>query len=580
LATIKEIKRLFVIDESDNITILSNGGNISFGTGISTKIITISRYEYNYLKFFEALEAAFNSCKEYILFPTNLDGGTIKLKKNMSIEEMLDDFLVVNISNYDENNELIFGSIKLLESIIASIINQPDKRKEACKIIIKRSKEGMYTKEFNSKFPMNIKKFRNLIIDELKSISDLLESEFRKDYLLLLGKKISYSKSLSKQIDYIRDLLRAGESLGYSLDNIIYNIDSSSALIEFIIIHSDIKELKENNLIESFPTLYRSLYYLTKITNKKLKEIIEETPNSLYKSPYIFMELLKRNMLDPKLAEDKHFLFNSLSTVIENIPAWPVNYAELLLEKIKKVILTTTSTNYEKYYSLFIKKYGEFLDKEITLDLVNSMAINLQLNEKLEEPITANFFKNYVGEQMGVTDFIYSIFTPYETDFLTDGGILSNNARLTMLFDSFNPDKNYTIEEGRENITNGINALMKQTTALRKHYVKLIAYFMHSRNLKRKFSFKNTDILKDERYANIKEFVKILIEELSKTNLRDQTISRMILYDKHEYTWMGPNLPTSLDFFCYTPLEFMTIVMEVENRRPIIDASILQAELN
>ena len=78
------------------------------------------------------------------------------------------------------------------------------------------------------------------------------------------------------------------------------------------------------------------------------------------------------------------------------------------------------------------------------------------------------------------------------------------------------------------------------------------------------------------------DVITIFIKELSRSSLRATSIEKIIIFDPYDYNWTRVWRGTySKDtLFGKEMLEFMELVLTIEDRRPEIDAAVLKNQLS
>jgi len=564
------IRKPKIIDNLGNITLLEvNKDRMESQKTTGNNITEIKNAPEAASLFLRVLQKS-----KFIKYQVDID-SYIEIAGDSTISEIIQK--LIDISETDrtllQNEQFFKISLNNFKSIVINIILQNNK----------------YSDDFINYFYENqniikndilLSVVRNTLPDILDKINTKISNRYDVSlYNSLLGleserKNYYYDYSYLKKIVELSNLLnnemiRVRE---YYFRNISLNIIYQEILFGNYTQLSEDKEFLKVIIESIVLNSVVNLEDMKKLTNKAFLHIFTlcqaREDRSFTLNPIFYLELyrrkLEKDISTVSLATLKAFFFENLI----GLPTWPYAYSDEIKLILKDIFVDMNFSEFERVF-FYIQKYEEIFSKEQIYKYLFEDNFELIINDKLLGNKSREYFKEIVKTKTLYKDnFRYrEIFSDRHSYLLKDDITDSIYLKMAMAINIMKKDSTYNDSLISEVFRELFKALIPATKSEREKITEMISYLIHHDKYENNFDNIN------------KNKIRIMFEEMSKSNLKNVTIERMI--DKKDYykTWEYSRGSKQRKMFGMDYTEVVKIIEGLELRNLFI-STILKLQLN
>jgi hypothetical protein len=306
-----------------------------------------------------------------------------------------------------------------------------------------------------------------------------------------------------------------------------------------------------------------------KITNKAFLNIIELLKKNSYitRNHLFVLEIYRRKLnsiVDINMINDiRLYFFGKLAS----LPKWPSEYINEIKLIIKDIFIDIDDSEFERMFSI-IEKYSNVFTKEQIFKFLFEENFDLIVNDNLLKGKSREYFKEVIRVKIIGTDFKHrDVFSDKHSylmrDNIKDSIYLKMNMAMNVMSNSGNLYSDDLISEIFREL---FKAIIPATKSEREKVTEMISYFIHHDKYSDNFDNVNTNK------------IKIMLEQMSNSNLKNVTIERMI--DKGNYeTWIYSRGSRGRKMFGLDYVDVLNIIQGLPLRN-IFAGTILKIQLN
>jgi hypothetical protein len=576
---LKDIRRLFVEDDGGNTFIILPSRHTSLDR--PSKIMDID-CGYDESEVYDSIKKIMNSAKEYILFPTDQNGNAIKLYKEMEPGFLFENLIkIVGAEASSDGTERQLASI-LMGYSRASLLEfegSYETRKREMSYLIEKYSGGKDQNGFDSMLETRRSIFVNMIVKIIRDTSNYAIKDDRENSIFEYT--TIKTKSLSRfDKDFVRNFynfLIEKKAFHTMLNS--NNEEERKFLLTVLFglnIYDDFTARSMFSINSSFAIFINGLIK-RETSDETLKKIFTlGDPVTFGSIPIMTFEVYRRNLQDEAICKNRKRLFKIVEDVLHSkMPMFPSLYKDNIKNIMHDYIDGATAESITRVIEVILSHYT---DDNIVMkgcglkqeDLFNRAYKVAKEKRALSERLSSKeSFKLYYTILYGNSD-INAIFYAQDVRLLRDSDISTPENKVMSMFTVLKNHDKFSKEFVSEIIKNAFNSLVGLPNHIRQKFIKFISFFIHS------------DLFNHVEEKGLDEIITIFIKELSKSSLRAISIEKIIIFSPYEYNWsrvwnpqQGKNILFGKDI-----LDFMQIVLLIDDRRKEIDSAVLKNQLS